>query len=44
VLVNNAAVDTPPDAPPDEVGPFEDVPVESLQRVMRVNVWVCRRT
>ena len=38
VLVNNAAVDAPPDAPADEVGPFEDVPVEALERVMRVNV------
>lgn len=38
VLVNNAAIDAPPDAPPEEVGPFEDVPVESLEQVMRVNV------
>jgi NAD(P)-dependent dehydrogenase (short-subunit alcohol dehydrogenase family) len=37
-LVNNAAIDAPPDAPADEVGPFEDVPVESLERVLRVNV------
>jgi NAD(P)-dependent dehydrogenase (short-subunit alcohol dehydrogenase family) len=38
VLVNNAAVDAPPDAPAEEVGPFEAVPVDSFERVMRVNV------
>ena len=32
LLVNAAAIDAPPDAPADEVGPFEDVPVESLER------------
>ena len=26
LLVNNAALDSPPDAPPDEVGPFETYP------------------
>ena len=38
VLVNAAAVDAPPDAPAGEVGPFEDVPLESLERVVDVNV------
>ena len=36
LLVNAAAIDAPPDAPADEVGPFEDVPVESLARVVHV--------
>ena len=38
VLVNAAALDSPPDAPADEVGPFETYPAESLERVMSVNV------
>ena len=38
LLVNAAAIDAPPDAPAEEVGPFEDVPVESLERVVHVNV------
>jgi NAD(P)-dependent dehydrogenase (short-subunit alcohol dehydrogenase family) len=38
LLVNAAAVDAPPDAPADEVGPFEGVPVEALDRVLDVNV------
>lgn len=38
VLVNAAAIDAPPDAPAAEVGPFEDVPLESLERVVHVNV------
>jgi NAD(P)-dependent dehydrogenase (short-subunit alcohol dehydrogenase family) len=38
VLVNAAAIDSPPDAPAAEVGPFEDVPLESLERVVHVNV------
>ena len=38
LLVNAAAIDAPPDAPAEEVGPFEDVPVESLTRVVHVNV------
>lgn len=37
-LVNNAAIDAPPDAPPDEVGPFEDYPESSFDEVMGVNV------
>jgi NAD(P)-dependent dehydrogenase (short-subunit alcohol dehydrogenase family) len=38
VLVNAAALDSPPDAPADQVGPFEDYPSESFDNVMRVNV------
>ena len=37
-LVNNAAIDSPPDAPVGEVGPFEDYPEASFDRVMDVNV------
>ena len=38
VLVNAAALDSPPDAPAEEVGPFEDYPSESFDQVMAVNV------
>lgn len=38
VLVNNAALDSPPDAPLSENGPFEDYPDSSFDRVMDVNV------
>lgn len=38
LLVNNAALDSPPDAPPEEVGPFEDYPEASFDAVMDVNV------
>jgi NAD(P)-dependent dehydrogenase (short-subunit alcohol dehydrogenase family) len=38
LLVNNAALDSPPDAPADEVGPFEDYPEGSFDGVMAVNV------
>lgn len=38
LLVNAAAIDAPPDAPASEVGPFEDVPLEALERVVHVNV------
>ncbi|MDX6436358.1 MAG: hypothetical protein QOK34_1192 [Gaiellaceae bacterium] len=38
VLVNAAALDSPPDAPAEEVGPFEDFPLDSFDEVMRVNV------
>ena len=38
LLVNNAALDSPPDAPAEEVGPFEDYPAESFDEVMDVNV------
>ena len=37
-LVNAAAIDSPPDAPASENGPFEDYPLESWNRVMDVNV------
>jgi NAD(P)-dependent dehydrogenase (short-subunit alcohol dehydrogenase family) len=37
-LVNAAALDSPPDAPPDEVGRFEDYPTASFDEVMAVNV------
>ena len=38
LLVNNAALDSPPDAPVAEVGPFEDFPESSFDAVMDVNV------
>jgi NAD(P)-dependent dehydrogenase (short-subunit alcohol dehydrogenase family) len=38
LLVNAAAIDAPPDAPAEEVGPFEDVPAEVIGRVLDVNV------
>jgi NAD(P)-dependent dehydrogenase (short-subunit alcohol dehydrogenase family) len=38
VLVNAAAIDAPPGAPAAEVGPFEEVPLGSLERVVHVNV------
>ena len=38
LLVNAAALDAPPDAAAAEVGPFEDVPLESLERVVHTNV------
>lgn len=37
-LVNAAALDSPPDAPPGENGPFESYPERSWDRVMEVNV------
>jgi NAD(P)-dependent dehydrogenase (short-subunit alcohol dehydrogenase family) len=37
-LVNNAAIDSPPDAPATENGPFETFPESSWDRVMDVNV------
>jgi NAD(P)-dependent dehydrogenase (short-subunit alcohol dehydrogenase family) len=37
-LVNNAALDSPPNAPAAENGPFEDYPESSFDRVMEVNV------
>ncbi|MCF8479055.1 MAG: SDR family oxidoreductase [Rhodospirillum sp.] len=36
-LVNNAALDSPPGAPPEENGPFETYPEESFDKVMSVN-------
>jgi NAD(P)-dependent dehydrogenase (short-subunit alcohol dehydrogenase family) len=38
VLVNAAALDSPPNASAEHVGPFEDYPVESFDEVMAVNV------
>jgi NAD(P)-dependent dehydrogenase (short-subunit alcohol dehydrogenase family) len=38
LLVNNAALDSPPDAPAQEVGPFESYPESSFDEVMDVNV------
>jgi NAD(P)-dependent dehydrogenase (short-subunit alcohol dehydrogenase family) len=38
LLVNNAGLDSPPDAPAEEVGPFENYPEESFDAVMDVNV------
>jgi len=38
LLVNAVGIDAPPDAPAAEVGPFEDVPLEALSRVVDVNV------
>ena len=43
-LVSNAALDSPPDAPASENGPFETYPEESWDRVMQVNakgVFLC---
>jgi NAD(P)-dependent dehydrogenase (short-subunit alcohol dehydrogenase family) len=36
-LVNNAALDAPPNAPPEENGPFETFPESSWDSVMAVN-------
>jgi NAD(P)-dependent dehydrogenase (short-subunit alcohol dehydrogenase family) len=38
VLVNNAAIDSPPNAPKEETGPFEEYPESSWNKVMDVNV------
>lgn len=38
VLVNAAALDSPPDAPAEEVGPLETYPEASFDKVMDVNV------
>ena len=32
VLINNAAIDSPPSAPPEENGPFEDYPESSWDK------------
>src|ERR1041385_2715724 len=37
-LINAAAIDSPPNAPPEENGPFESYPVESWDKIMAVNV------
>ena len=44
VLINNAAIDSPPSAPPEENGPFEDYPEDSWDKVVDVNlkgVYLC---
>ncbi|MDP2265466.1 MAG: SDR family oxidoreductase [Thiobacillus sp.] len=38
VLINNAAIDSPPSAPPEENGPFEEYPESSWNKVMDVNL------
>lgn len=38
VLINNAAIDSPPNAPASETGPFENYPEASWDKVMDVNV------
>lgn len=38
VLINNAAIDSPPSSPAGENGPFESYPEESWDKVMGVNV------
>ncbi len=38
VLVNNAGIDSPPSAPPEETGPFEDYPEVSWDKVLDVNL------
>jgi NAD(P)-dependent dehydrogenase (short-subunit alcohol dehydrogenase family) len=38
ILVNAAALDSPPDAPREEVGPVESYPEQSFDEVMDVNV------
>lgn len=37
-LINNAAIDSPPSAPLEENGPFEDYPEASWDRVLDVNL------
>lgn len=37
-LINNAALDSPPNAPPAETGPFESYPEASWDRVLEVNL------
>ncbi len=38
VLINNAAIDSPPDAPASENGPFETYPEKSLDLMLDVNL------
>jgi len=38
-LINNAAIDAPPDASTEENGPFEIYPESSFHRIMDVNVY-----
>jgi NAD(P)-dependent dehydrogenase (short-subunit alcohol dehydrogenase family) len=37
-LINNAALDSPPNAPPEENGPFETYPETSWEKVIQVNL------
>jgi len=44
VLINNAAIDSPPSATPEENGPFEEYPESSWDKVVDVNlkgVYLC---
>ena len=44
VLINNAAIDSPPFSPPEENGPFEEYPEASWDKVIDVNlkgVYLC---
>jgi len=44
VLVNNAAIDSPPSPSPEENGPFEDYPEKSWDKVLDINlkgVYLC---
>jgi NAD(P)-dependent dehydrogenase (short-subunit alcohol dehydrogenase family) len=44
VLINNAAIDSPPSSSPEENGPFEDYPESSWDKVIDVNlkgVYLC---
>lgn len=38
ILINNAAIDSPPSAPPEENGPFEEYPEASWDKVIDVNL------
>jgi len=38
ILINNAALDSPPNAPASENGPFEDYLVSSLEDILNVNI------
>ena len=38
ILVNNAALDSPPGAPVSENGPFETYPIESLNNILQTNI------
>ena len=38
ILINNAAIDSPPSAPPEENGPFEDYPEASWDKVIDVDL------
>src|SRR6185503_2464756 len=43
-LINNAGLDSPPNAPIEETGPFESYPESSFDQVMKVNtkgVFLC---